>query len=372
MKRTKLFKVLLSMFVAVVMLAVPIQADTVDPGSYTTATDEQKTTTPFITKHMVGNLGTSISGDFKFTFTQLDTTTTTVLANSAPIADVTISVDKTQTETQQDVMGTITLPSYSTPGVYAYTVAESTSTPTGYTDYNDPGLLTFDTNTYTMLVYVNSDNQVIAVTSVNNSTGNKVTWEDYKGMEFTNEIVKKANPGSDSTDLSITKSVTGTYGDKTKKFSFTVTFDTNGTVALPTDWSLSSITATIGSDAVTNNSGVFTFNLKDGETINFNNIPAGVNYTVTETGVENYTATYTNTHGTASDTAVVGTKGQGVTAGSYLIYESGGNSGTMVNDYPDITITGILTDNAPFIAVIAFAAVALFLYRSAKKKAMNS
>lgn len=378
MRVKRLLTVAFAVMIAVTMLAVPVFAV---PGE---ATSEQQTTAPFVKKTLKGNEGVSLTHDFTFTFTAVGkngNSIATVDADSHPtINSVTISVTKPNSS-NASVSNTAAIDlsvfDNCSPGIYAYTVTEDTFE--GYDDYtSENGKINFDATTYTMFVYIvnNADGtgvEVRAVTAVkNNSDGTlsdeKVNWNN--GMEFTNEIIKKGNPGTDTTDLTITKTVTGTLGDKNKDFTFTVTFSEDDTVALPEGWELTSITGKKGTTALTNTSGTFTFTLKNGESAEFVNVPAGVKYSIKEEAADNYTATFQNKHGTTTSTSVSGTKSAGFTDETkYVIYEDGGNTGVMTNNNDDITITGILTENAPYILLIAFGIAAAALYIRMKRKA---
>ena len=74
---------------------------------------------------------------------------------------------------------------------------------------------------------------------------------------------------------------------------------------------------------------------------------------VTETAVEGYTASYKQVVG--------GTEGEtvdGTSVPETIIYDSGSNKVSYVNTYKDITVTGVVMNNAPFAAMIAVAVLA--------------
>lgn len=366
---------IISILTAFVFLIDPVFAAE-DPSTYPVASDGEKTTAPFVTKELIGNKGVSLTHTFTFTFTPAGTTT--VDAGDHPaIADVTIDITKKDSETSAVSSADVTLPSqFSKPGVYAYKVAEKEDA--GFnSQYETNGKIEFDQETYTMLIYVDSDLQITTVTAVKDSTKQKTSWDTGKGMKFENKIIKNANPdpgnpdpdnpSSDRTaDVIIKKQVEGTYGDRNKAFNFTVTFSTDGTVALPKDWSLSSITGSTGSTKLTNKNGTFTFTLKHGQQAEFSNVPAGVTYTVKEDGAKGYTAVYKDAKITD---AFTGTKGQGVTASGCLVHENGGANGQMTNTYENITPTGIVTKNASFLfMILAAAAAAIVSIRSKREQ----
>lgn len=90
-------------------------------------------------------------------------------------------------------------------------------------------------------------------------------------------------------NLSVTKSVTGTGGDKSRNFNFTVTLSDN------------TINGKYGDMEFTK--GVANITLKHGETKTAKNLLAGITYTVTEkeANTEDYTTTYTNDTGKIMD-----------------------------------------------------------------------
>ncbi|MCD8008496.1 MAG: Cna B-type domain-containing protein, partial [Clostridiales bacterium] len=94
--------------------------------------------------------------------------------------------------------------------------------------------------------------------------------------------------------LTVSKSVTGNYGDKTTEFHFTVTLG-------------DAISGTYGD--MTFENGVASFTLKDGESVTATSLPAGITYVVeeTEANEDGYTAAAENVEGTLTEneTAVV-------------------------------------------------------------------
>ena len=106
-------------------------------------------------------------------------------------------------------------------------------------------------------------------------------------VDYTNKLV--LNHGS----LSVTKKVTGTGGDRTKAFTFTITLNDK------------SINGTYGD--MTFENGVAVITLKHGETKIATGLPAGFSYVVEESNNGGYTVTKTEDTGTipANDTAQV-------------------------------------------------------------------
>jgi pilin isopeptide linkage protein len=105
-------------------------------------------------------------------------------------------------------------------------------------------------------------------------------------------VNNKDDESGDGGSLEISKTVTGTGADLTKKFEFTVTF-TGGALPDPILYTMNGGTSqTLGADGK--------IMLKHGDVAKFENLPKGVHYTVTETVVEGYTAAITVAQGDIS------------------------------------------------------------------------
>lgn len=92
-------------------------------------------------------------------------------------------------------------------------------------------------------------------------------------------------------NLAISKEVAGDYASKTAEFTFTLTLDLNAeesTYRMPVAFKISGD----GSQSVVKNENVYTFTLKDGETITFQGIPAGIDFQVSEAESSGYTTQY--------------------------------------------------------------------------------
>lgn len=202
--------------------------------------------------------------------------------------------------------------------------------------------------------------------------------------------------------LQITKSVTGNAGDKNKLFHIKVEFqnqsgdrmksiitykdfyDENGTVtANPTS---------IGwTDAGPDGRHTTTFYIKDGTTVSFDNIPYGVTYTITEEQPTD--DKYTHTFAYDQDSADQETVWSSVTLRADTVSAEGSNeadqetatdawnnakaSGSVTDDLDHVIITnhkesaidiGVITSDAPYIAILILAAVMVVFYVRRKKE----
>ncbi len=220
-------------------------------------------------------------------------------------------------------------------GKYTYTITQSTT----YVAGTDESLTDTDATFYTVYVYVkNGTNgtEVSAVTAeVEEEDGKKVKVESLSFAETFNKLVS----------LDITKTVEGEYGDKSLGFHFYVGLTFPDTYDAP-------------EDAYT----MYTFTLADGETKTIENVPAGTTYTVVETQENGYTGSAVVTSNgvkgevqTAAANVAVRVEGLvGATAGSAAT-----NSADFTNTHEGIIITGVTTNNLPFVAMIVVALAAL-------------
>lgn len=233
---------------------------------------------------------------------------------------------------------TVDLPMYTNVGEYIYEITEAVDTPAGG--------VTYDTNTYYLKVTVAYEDETYTnlvcypALHIGSLQGDKAS-----------EIVNKYEAGS----LSISKTVTGNLGDKSKYFAFTVTLtgeEGKTYAAEPFEVTGGSNQSNPDSIAIGTSE---TFYLHDGETITIANLPYGVSYTVVETPDDAYD-TYINGSETASaDGKAEGTVGAAATT---VAYRNDNNNGEID--------TGITTDNLPYIVlmgIVVLAGVAMIAKR---------
>lgn len=143
-------------------------------------------------------------------------------------------------------------------------------------------------------------------------------------------------------DLSVSKKVTGNLGDKSKYFDFSVTFTNPKDVMYATSYTIdggsegsknpTSVTLEAGKDTTV------TIHAKDGDTVNFQDLPAGVTYKVTEAKADGYTTTESK----KADGSITG---------------ADKDADEFTNNKESEVDTGVLLNNAPYIAIIGGAAV---------------
>lgn len=269
--------------------------------------------------------GTTPAATFSFTVTN----PTTYKDNEGTEKDVstipTVSVTPTQFaagDTSKTVPVSIDV-NNAPLGVYTYKITETDPGMTGVT-IADPFYLVV-----TILRDENNGKHYVAAMHLESADGVKKE-----------EIENTYKNGS----LQVTKQVSGNMADQAKYFPFTVTFTSKAAISSPISVSFSGAEAsspvgTLPTDpagetyAVSNN--IYTFYLKHGESIKFDNVPEGVTYAVTEEAGE-YTPTQTGDTGTIE----------------------GDKTAAFTNTLTATIDTGISMDSLPYIVIIALVAVA--------------
>jgi len=256
------------------------------------------------------------------------------------IADVTVNAGTAIAEIK------VSLPAYTVPGVYSYQIKE--------TDTNVAGI------TYM------SDTLYLVVTVINGETAGSYKIGGiavHKGSATGTKIDDFVNTYGAGT-LEISKTVAGNQGDTAKVWNFTVTLtapegDTvNAPITVKTDSDFTSFkegeTAVPATGIAANwtDTKTFTLQLKHGQKITLENIPAGVTYSVSET--EANQDGYTTTVG--SETGTVAAK-----VDSTVDYT---NTKNIVID------TGISVDTLPYMMIMALALLgaALLVVRRRKEQ----
>ncbi len=245
----------------------------------------------------------------------------------------------------------INVPAYTKVGVYHYTITEDPGNTQGVTYTNGAVELSV------LVEYDYNDKDgdgygLKATIGVTNAAGEGEG--ELKHNTFTNTY----SLGS----LTVSKEVAGNLASQSQEFAIDVTFTSDQPV-------LSTITCGDGQTIVPNEDwslvdGVYTamvtVKLIHGQDVTFNNIPAGVTYTVVEQAKHEapdpngsnpdtgYTVTYEGETGTIAEN---------VTAAAKVI----NTKGTTVN-------TGVVLDSLPYVLLIAVAVVAVVLFTVRKRR----
>lgn len=279
---------------------------------------------------------------------------------------------------------------YENAGEYVYTVSEEQ---TGWTALaNNVDTLTFDTKTYEMHVFVKNKSQgtgtyisnVYFVDTTAGSTtaatakkagnaepGTEGGSKVYKYDLFKNKYTKKAGKTGDSPSsinpnanaLTITKKVAGGLASKTKNFTFKLTFKAASTDETGT------YTGTKGSEQIQFTKDVEKeFTLHDGESLVFPDLPAGTKYTLKEEGTSGYTPSSAYKENGTLKNGSTGTQSQAYTVADVLIGEKENNN-IVTNTLPEVTPTGLLIDNLPFIIMIGLGLFGFILVAKRRREA---
>ena len=291
------------------------------------------------------------------------------------------------TKATDDIFAGVT---YENAGEYVYTVSEEQ---TGWTALaNNIDTLTFDTKTYEMHVFVKNKSQgtgtyisnVYFVDTTAGSTtaatakkagnaepGTEGGSKVYKYDLFKNKYTKKAgktgdspstiNPNADA--LTITKKVAGGLASKTKNFTFKLTFKAASTDETGT------YTGTKGAEQIQFTKDVEKeFTLHDGESLVFPDLPAGTKYTLKEEGTSGYTPSSAYKENGTLKNGAAGTQSQAYTVADVLIGEKENNN-IVTNTLPEVTPTGLLIDNLPFIIMIGLGLFGFILVAKRRREA---
>jgi hypothetical protein len=162
-------------------------------------------------------------------------------------------------------------------------------------------------------------------------------------------------------DLTISKTVTGNLGDTNQAFSFDIALtDQSGSPLSSQDIQVLLPGRTSATMYTTDASGHLTLSLKHGQEVTLQDLPQGTKYTITESGADYYTTTFSVTGGT------LGSSGSHTQSGALT-----GSADVIVQVKNDLNIavpTGIRTEVQPFLVLLAFSLVTLLLMIFAKKR----
>jgi hypothetical protein len=229
---------------------------------------------------------------------------------------------------------------------------------------------------------------------------------DYSQMAFTNEYWKTmgpVDPEDGDYTLAVSKEVAGTQSSTTMYFPFTLTLDVPDLQGVPAAYtayvveedtanpgSFVIVTApgnysgTIGTDGsiVVDPESVLSFGLKHGQKLVIIDLPVGTAYTASEAGTAGYTpkveVCYDGGTPVLDDTSGVSGSGydlpNNVIGESLLFVGEGDSYADFLNDRGNITPTGLIIANLPFIGMIALAigAVALFIAAKSRRRSCNN
>lgn len=294
------------------------------------------------------------------------------------------TADNKVVKSTDDLMATIKGLGFTHAGVYLYKVTEKKENPANViTHYSEAE--------YTVRVYVeNTDTGGVVVKGITvlkvkddggGNIGTKVdptpNPNDYGGSEF-----RFVNEFWDATDLEVEKQVSGNSADKTKAFEFKISLNLPTVVTAPSNHKITYTLSSDPSNEIEYTTNPITIQLKHGDKINFKNLPVGSTYQVVETIAKGYEpsaiVTGRGTNGTAKD-AVEGSADYTVTVAKdseeiqHLLVDAENevikNKTTVTNTLKDPSITGVITDNLPFILMILVAGAGIAFLTISKRRA---
>ena len=404
MKKTFLKKLVTASIAAVTALSVFRGVPTfADDNDVATAKANGETSAK-VSINKVLNIAEGITtpeATFTFTFTPKTGTSSngapyeTIDSSNGQITDKNVSYSGTdvlatgQTNIKKDTGDIFREVNYTHAGEYVYTVAEKQNVGWKVIQKNGSPIdfMTYDNRNYEMHVivknkttggtYISSVYFKQVSPSVNGKVKPSESGTTYKYDLFTNIYRKNAGKITDPNEpnpnkpnvskvdpnaksLVIKKVVSGATADKSKDFTFKLTFTKASTETSQ------SITGKIGETSKTFVYGQeTTITLRHDQSLVFDTIPAGTRYKLVETGSQGYTASAAYKENGASKNQA-GTVSTNFTQDSILIGEKP-NDNTITNSLPDVTPTGLLIDNLPFILMIGLG-LAGFVVLSKKRK----
>lgn len=290
-----------------------------------------------------------------FTFSKSYQTTAGVAVTAAPAETLgfTVTADANNPDTtaitieDQKVSNgniTVTVPSYSMPGKWNYTVTEAQGSTQGVTYSTTP----FDVQVMVAFDAIDT-NKLVATTTFTTKIDNA------GGAVIDNKVTGIVNK-YDSGTLTVGKEVSGNLASREQLFDIDVTFtkETDKTVGSTISYGGDK---SIAPAAWTGDSVTVTVQLKDGDDVTFTNIPAGVTYTVAEKAK----------HAAADDAnGSDASKGYKVTyTGANTNVEVAAdsvNTVTVNNEKGTSVDTGITLDSLPYILLLGLAVAGLVLF----------
>lgn len=339
----KLKKFFAGVLAAAMMLTVGATAAFADVGTTTPVTNDGNGTFTITKKYTVANENTFAPAE-TFKLEQTDKSgkqmsvsydgkvpdLKTVTGESNGIVGVVNFA--TESSNEQTENFTIGLPKYDGVGVFTYTLKEVSAT--------NAGILN-DGRTFTVTVYATQGDDGI-------ETGVTVHEGTSKGTKVTS-INNKFQAGA----LTIHKDVKGSMGDKAYQFPFTVTLSSAKpvTATLRVNGETSTVKFEKASEDATEYTATVPFKLSNDGNYTISNIPYDVTYTVSEDGETNGKLTVGSDENAVEYNVKYsdnnGSKVEGATA-TVNVTNTAGNA---------LIDTGVILDNAPYIALLAIVAI---------------
>lgn len=265
-------------------------------------------------------------------------------------------------------------------GEFVYKVKETTL---GYDDNPEtPNItekLTVDKKEYTVHIYIVNEGDHVVYKGVTVEYGgtkidptiteredpeDPTKTLDISGANFVNYYKEDVQGTNGQAVLTVVKSITGDYADKTKTFPVYVNFTIPST-ASQRDVSVNSTDSISWTDE---KNGSFYANLSDGGKIEFTKLPVGTTFTVSETQDMYYKSKITGYVASPDTTLISGSRlnipGKApITGSNNVVY--------IENNRTDIIPTGLVIDNLPYIALVLMAGAGLAFFAIKKRARAN-
>lgn len=363
----RMISMMLVLMMVLSMSAVVFAADG-DPDYQNTFKDDATVTIK--TNYKLTNEGTTSPAEtFEYTIEATGVTdaaegvTVETMKNNMPTIDsVTYNPGAAGNADEMTQKITVTLPVYTSVGIYTYTIKETDNKTAGVTYFGEGNSET-KANSILLRVTVVQNPSFTApgedgqhndgryrVAAVHTEKGHDGTKADGKKSD----VIENEYSAS---SLAVSKKVTGNLGDREKEFKVTVKFTAPDGETVKSD-----ITYEEDGDTKTISAGEgwtekeVVINLKHEEIITFTNIPYGVTYTVVEDGSYQANEGYDAPEYVFSDTE---TKINTTETDTVTITNNKGKN--------DID-TGVLLDSLPYILVLGIAVVGTVVFFVMKKR----
>ncbi len=289
-------------------------------------------------------------------------------ADSPAIANQTVTVGAQENDlaTGAICLGDfITIGMFSHAGEYSWTVTEKQDTPAAPAANN--AVLTMDQSSYTLRVYVinGADGKLAFDGLTVEKNGAKVDPTETPTHQKSEFLFENTLKEVVDDALTVTKTISGTYGNKEKTFPVTVKIEIPSAKVASKDDVVVAEGATVTWTSDT--TATVTANLADGGKIEFKKLPAGTTFTVSEKQASEYKSMITGSVKT-EDTAYVAGDRTDVAGNGPIVKKE---AVSIDNQRDDLVPTGVIIDNLPYVLLV-LVAVAGVAYLALKKKAYNA
>lgn len=370
-----------------------------------------------IERYGLWNVGQDGSGKAKYTKDTMPTFTNGNTGKSNNTFTIAATEGAAGTTAADKLSTSVTVPNYDAVGDYWYKVTETDNNVAGViygtndvkeddknASNNNHGAVYYlhvqVTNAETKGQYIRTvtmHKTAPALQTAGSDTTNTQyeSWYAQNNKNSENQTDKKVNDIQNkyyAGSLNITKKVTGNAGDKNQLFEVTVTFTntSGGTMNSNITYKnfydeegkiTSAPTPIKWEGAAADTTQDVKFYVKDSTTVTFDNIPYGISYTVKETQPDDDKYTHSFAYTASQETAAGKFNGLTTAADTVTAEDSDKTgaekwnaaqaSGSISDDSDTVTITntktstidvGVITSNAPYIAMLLVAGVAVVMF----------